>query len=288
MEVFTSVKSLRQFLDQQILQQKTIGLVPTMGALHKGHISLIEAAKKSNNIVVCSVFVNPTQFNNPEDLAKYPRTFEADRAMLENAGCSAVFAPSVEEMYPEQPVVKMNFGALETVMEGASRPGHFNGVGIVVSKLFNIVRPHRAYFGQKDLQQVSVVRQLVSDLAFGLELIICPTIREADGLAMSSRNARLNAAERAIAPQIYRILSASGDGLRAGRQVSEVNSWAKSEFEKIKELTLDYFEVIDIKTLLPVEKIGPAGGPAGSPAGSNAICVATFLGPVRLIDNIVF
>lgn len=284
MEVFTSVKSLRQFLDQQILQQKTIGLVPTMGALHKGHISLIEAAKKSNDIVVCSVFVNPTQFNNPEDLAKYPRTFEADRAMLEEAGCSAVFAPSIEEMYPEQPVVKMNFGALETVMEGASRPGHFNGVGIVVSKLFNIVRPHSAYFGQKDLQQVSVVRQLVSDLAFGLELIICPTIREADGLAMSSRNTRLNAAERAIAPQIYRILAASGEDLRARKQVSEVVGWAKSEFEKIKEFTLDYFEVIDIKTLLPVEKIGPAGGPVGS----NAICVATFLGPVRLIDNIVF
>lgn len=280
MEVFTSVKSLRQFLDQQILQQKTIGLVPTMGALHKGHISLIEAAKKSNNIVVCSVFVNPTQFNNPEDLAKYPRTFEADRAMLEEAGCSAVFAPSVEEMYPEQPVVKMNFGALETVMEGASRPGHFNGVGIVVSKLFNIVRPHRAYFGQKDLQQVSVVRQLVSDLAFGLELIICPTVRETDGLAMSSRNTRLNADERAIAPQIYRILAASGEDLRAGKQVSEVVGWAKSEFEKIKEFTLDYFEVIDIKTLLPVEKIGPSG--------LNAICVASFLGPVRLIDNIIF
>lgn len=280
MEVFTSVKSLRQFLDQQILQQKTIGLVPTMGALHKGHISLIEAAKKSNNIVVCSVFVNPTQFNNPEDLAKYPRTFEADRAMLEEAGCTAVFAPSVEEMYPEQPVVKMNFGALETVMEGASRPGHFNGVGIVVSKLFNIVRPHRAYFGQKDLQQVSVVRQLVSDLAFGLELIICPTVRETDGLAMSSRNTRLNADERAIAPQIYRILAASGEDLRAGKQVSEVVGWAKSEFEKIKEFTLDYFEVIDIKTLLPVEKIGTSG--------LNAICVASFLGPVRLIDNIVF
>ena len=280
MEVFTSVKSLCKFLDQQVLQQKTIGLVPTMGALHKGHISLIEAAKKDNNIVVCSVFVNPTQFNNPEDLAKYPRTFEADRAMLENAGCSAVFAPSVEEMYPEQPVVKMNFGALETVMEGASRPGHFNGVGIVVSKLFNIVRPHRAYFGQKDLQQVSVVRQLVSDLAFGLELIICPTIRETDGLAMSSRNTRLNAAERAIAPQIYRILAASGEALNADKTVSEVVGWAKSEFEKIKEFTLDYFEVINLKTLLPIEKIGPAG--------SNAICVAAFLGPVRLIDNIVF
>ncbi|WP_342089440.1 pantoate--beta-alanine ligase [Dyadobacter sp. OTU695] len=280
MEVFTSVKSLRQFLDQQIFHQKTVGLVPTMGALHKGHISLIEAAKKDNDIVVCSVFVNPTQFNNPEDLAKYPRTFEADRAMLENAGCSAVFAPSVEEMYPEQPVVKMNFGALETVMEGASRPGHFNGVGIVVSKLFNIVRPHRAYFGQKDLQQVSVVRQLVSDLAFGLELIICPTVRETDGLAMSSRNTRLNSAERAIAPQIYRILAASGEDLRAGKQVCEVVGWAKSEFEKIKEFTLDYFEVIDIKTLLPVETIGPSG--------LNAICVASFLGPVRLIDNIIF
>lgn len=280
MEVFTSVQSLRQYLDQQLLQRKTVGLVPTMGALHEGHISLIEAAKKDTDIVICSVFVNPTQFNNPEDLAKYPRTFEADRAMLENAGCSAVFAPSVEEMYPEQPVVKMNFGTLETVMEGASRPGHFNGVGIVVSKLFNIVRPHRAYFGQKDLQQVSVVRQLVSDLAFGLELIVCPTVREKDGLAMSSRNTRLNATERAIAPHIYRILAGAGEDLNAGRKVSEVVSWAKSEFGKVKEFTLDYFEVINLKTLLPIEKTGPAG--------SNAICVATFLGPVRLIDNIVF
>jgi pantoate--beta-alanine ligase len=280
MEVFTSVKSLRQFLDQQLLQQKTVGLVPTMGALHEGHISLIQAAKKDNDIVVCSVFVNPTQFNNPEDLAKYPRTFEADRLMLENAGCSAVFAPSVEEMYPEQPVLKMNFGALETVMEGASRPGHFNGVGIVVSKLFNIVKPHRAYFGQKDLQQVSVVRQLVTDLAFGLELVVCPTVRETDGLAMSSRNTRLNAAERAIAPHIYRILAGAGEDLRTGTQVSEVVGWAKSEFEKIKEFTLDYFEVINLKTLLPVEKIGAAG--------TNAICVAAFLGPVRLIDNIIF
>lgn len=280
MEVFTSVKSLRQYLDQQVLQQKTIGLVPTMGALHKGHISLIEAAKKDTDIVVCSVFVNPTQFNNPEDLAKYPRTFEADSIMLENAGCSAVFAPSVEEMYPEQPVVKMNFGALETVMEGASRPGHFNGVGIVVSKLFNIVRPHRAYFGQKDLQQVSVVRQLVNDLAFGFELVVCPTVRETDGLAMSSRNTRLNAAERAIAPHIYRILAGAGEDLREGKHVSEVIGWAKSEFEKIREFTLDYFEVINLKTLLPVEKIGLAG--------TNAICVAAFLGPVRLIDNIIF
>jgi pantoate--beta-alanine ligase len=239
MEVFTSVQSLRQFLDQQVLQQKTIGLVPTMGALHKGHISLIEAAKKDNDIVVCSVFVNPTQFNNPEDLAKYPRTFDADRVMLENAGCTAVFAPEVEEMYPGQPVVKMDFGALETVMEGASRLGHFNGVGIVVSKLFNIVKPHHAYFGQKDLQQVAVVRRLISDLSFGIELIICPTVRESDGLAMSSRNTRLDAPERAIASHIYRILTGAGEALKESKKVNEVVSWAKSEFGKIPEFTLD-------------------------------------------------
>lgn len=280
MEVFTSVQSLRQYLDQQLVQQKTVGLVPTMGALHEGHISLIKAAKEDNDIVVCSVFVNPTQFNNPEDLAKYPRTFDADRVMLENAGCSAVFAPSVEEMYPEQAVLKMNFGVLETVMEGASRPGHFNGVGIVVSKLFNIVKPDYAYFGQKDLQQVSVVRQLISDLSFGIELIICPTIRESDGLAMSSRNTRLNADERAIAPHIYRILAGAGEALKAGKKVNEVVNWAKSEFGKIKEFTLDYFEVIHLGNLLPIENTGPAG--------SNAICVAAFLGPVRLIDNIIF
>lgn len=280
MEVFTSVQSLRQYLTQQVLQQKTIGLVPTMGALHEGHISLIEAAKKDNDIVVCSVFVNPTQFNNPEDLAKYPRTFDADSAMLESAGCSAVFAPSVEEMYPEQPVLNIHFGALETVMEGASRPGHFNGVGIVVSKLFNIVNPHRAYFGQKDLQQVSVVRQLVSDLAFGLELVICPTVRENDGLAMSSRNRRLSETERGIAPQIYKILASARDALLAGEPVHAIAAEARALFAATPEFTLDYFEVIDIKTLRTVTEIGIEG--------HNAICVAVFLGPVRLIDNVVF
>lgn len=280
MEVFTSVQSLRQYLTQQVLQQKTIGLVPTMGALHEGHISLIEAAKKDNDIVVCSIFVNPTQFNNPEDLAKYPRTFDADRAMLESAGCSAVFAPSAEEMYPEQPVLNIHFGALETVMEGASRPGHFNGVGIVVSKLFNIVNPHRAYFGQKDLQQVSVVRQLVSDLAFGLELVICPTVRENDGLAMSSRNRRLSETERGIAPQIYKILASARDALLAGEPVHAIAAEARALFAATPEFTLDYFEVIDIKTLRTVTEIGTEG--------HNAICVAVFLGPVRLIDNVVF
>lgn len=280
MEVFTSIQDLRQFLDQQVLQQKTIGLVPTMGALHEGHISLIEAAKKDNDVVICSIFVNPTQFNNPEDLAKYPRTLEADCLMLESAGCTAVLAPSAEEMYPEQPVLKIDFGVLESVMEGASRPGHFNGVGIIVSKLFNIVKPDKAYFGQKDLQQVSIVQRMVVDLAFGLDLIICPTIREKDGLAMSSRNRRLNDAERSIAPHIYRILDHARTKLISGQPVNDVSAHAKDEFNAISEYTLDYLEVIDVKTLLPRERIGPPG--------TNAICVAAFLGPVRLIDNVLF
>jgi pantoate--beta-alanine ligase len=280
MEVFTSVKNLRNYLNQQSLQQRTIGLVPTMGALHEGHISLIEKSVQQTDVTVCSVFVNPTQFNNPEDLLKYPRTPEEDYAMLEKAGCTAVFAPSVEEMYPEQPLLKINFGMLENVMEGASRPGHFNGVGIVVSKLFNIVRPHKAYFGQKDLQQVSIIKRLVSDLAFDLELVICPTVRESDGLAMSSRNRRLNDAERNLAPEIYKILTAAKEHLLAGKPVNEVSELAKNELLAIPAFTLDYIEIIDLKTLQSVEHIGPEG--------SNAICIAIFLGPVRLIDNVIF
>jgi pantoate--beta-alanine ligase len=280
MEVFTSIKGLRSFLDQQLSEQKTIGLIPTMGALHEGHISLVDASIKDNDVTVASIFVNPTQFNNPEDLLKYPRTLEADCAMLEQAGCTAVFAPSVEEMYPEKSSLLINFGTLESVMEGASRPGHFNGVGIVVSKLFHIVSPHRAYFGQKDLQQVSIIKRLVSDLAFNLELIVCPTIRETDGLAMSSRNRRLNDAERNIAPHIYRILEEAKQSLLAGKDITETVSAASNAFNAIPEFKLDYFEVADVKTLQPIPTVGAVG--------TNAICVAAFLGPVRLIDNVVF
>lgn len=280
MEVFTSVKSLRIFLDQQLSHQKTIGLIPTMGALHEGHISLIDASVKENDITVCSIFVNPVQFNNPEDLLKYPRTLEADCQMLEKAGCDAVFAPSVEEMYPEPPLLTMNFGALENVMEGASRPGHFNGVGIVVSRLFNIARPHHAYFGQKDLQQVSVIKRLITDLAFDLKLVVCPTVRETDGLAMSSRNRRLNDEERNTAPYIYQILSAAKEELLRGRDIWEVTAAAQGRFAAIGSFTLNYLEVVDVKSLQPIQELGPEG--------SNAICVATFLGPVRLIDNLIF
>jgi len=280
MEVFTSIPSLKNFLLQQRLQNKSIGLIPTMGALHEGHISLIDTAKIQNDIVVCSIFVNPTQFNNPEDLAKYPRTLEEDCVMLENAGCSAVFAPSVEEMYPEKPMLTINFGLLETVMEGASRPGHFNGVGIVVSKLFNIVEPHRAYFGQKDLQQVMIVKRMVEDLSFNLELIICPTIRETDGLAMSSRNRRLGEEERAHAPIIYKILLDAKDKIQNGDDIEEVKESVQLEFHVLAGFELDYFEVVNTKTLQPIHTIGEAG--------TTALCIATFLGPVRLIDNIIF
>ena len=280
MEVFTSIPSLKNFLLQQRLQNKSIGLVPTMGALHEGHISLIENAKTQNDIVVCSIFVNPTQFNNPEDLAKYPRTLEEDCAMLEKAGCSAVFAPSVEEMYPEKPTLTINFGLLETVMEGASRPGHFNGVGIVVSKLFNIVEPHHAYFGQKDLQQVTIVKRMVEDLSFNLELIICPTIREIDGLAMSSRNRRLSKEERSHAPIIYKILLDAQEKLHNGDTVEEVKESVQLEFHVLAGFELDYFEVVNTKTLQPIHTIGREG--------TTALCIATYLGHVRLIDNVVF
>ena len=280
MEVFTSIQSLRSFLHQQRSQNKSIGLVPTMGALHEGHISLLDTAKSENEITVCSVFVNPTQFNNSEDLAKYPRTLEQDCRMLEEAGCSAVFAPSVDEMYPEPPVMTFNFGTLETVMEGASRPGHFNGVGIVVSKLFNIVQADRAYFGQKDLQQVSVIRQMISDLAFPVKLVVCPTVREVSGLAMSSRNQRLNAKEKDLASNIYQIITAAKDALVNGDAVESVKQSAVEKFLALPEFTLDYIEIVDVKTLLPLSR--------QKTAGSTAICVAAFLGPVRLIDNIVF
>jgi pantoate--beta-alanine ligase len=280
MEVFTSIQSLRSFLSQQRKLNKTIGLVPTMGALHEGHISLLDASIAANDTTVCSIFVNPTQFNNSEDLAKYPRTLEADCRMLEKAGCSAVFAPSVDEMYPEKPALTVNFGSLETVMEGASRPGHFNGVSIVVGRLFNIIQPDNAYFGQKDLQQVAVIRQLITDMAFQVKLVVCPTKREASGLAMSSRNQRLDANEKALASHVYRILLAAQHKLLTGTGVEEVKLFSEQAFAAIPEFRLDYIEIVDTKTLMPVTSL--------KAKDSNAICVAAFLGPVRLIDNLVF
>ncbi|MDR6562702.1 MULTISPECIES: pantoate--beta-alanine ligase [unclassified Arcicella] len=277
MQVFFEIKTLQAYLKNQRKSGKTIGFVPTMGALHQGHLSLIETAKNQNDVVVCSIFVNPTQFNNPHDLAVYPRTLEADCKMLEEVACDIVFAPSASEMYPSLPTLKFDFGTLENVMEGKFRPGHFNGVGIVVSKLFNIVQPNKAYFGQKDLQQCAVINCLVKDLSFSLDLVICPTQRETDGLAMSSRNRNLSEDQRVIAPEIYKSLSAAAELLKT-KSSTEVKQFVTDYFEVIEDVELEYFEISDFETLLPIEELLE---------GKTALCIAAFLGKTRLIDNII-
>ena len=251
-----------------------------MGALHEGHVTLIEAAKRAGDLVVASVFVNPVQFNNPDDLARYPRTLDDDCRMLETAGCDVVFTPSVTEIYPEPSTIRLSFGELETTMEGALRPGHFNGVGIVVAKLFNIVQPHRAYFGQKDLQQVAVVRRLVRDLSFPVELVRCPTVRETDGLAMSSRNRNLTPNERGLAPALYEALTLAHDLLTEGQSTAQAKAAVTGFFTGIPNFRLEYVEIVNADTLLPAgEVLAP---------GQTAICLAAQLGKVRLIDNVVF
>lgn len=276
---FDSIAALRQHL-VTIRSGSAIGLVPTMGALHEGHMALVETAKQAGDLVVASIFVNPVQFNNPDDLARYPRTADDDCRMLEAAGCDVVFAPSVAEMYPEPPTLRLNFGELETVMEGAFRPGHFNGVGIVVAKLFNIVQPHRAYFGQKDLQQVAVVRRLIRDLSFPVELARCPTVRETDGLAMSSRNRNLTPAERELAPALHEALSLSHHRLTEGQSTAQVKAVVTDFFTGKPDFRLEYVEIANADTLRPVgEVLAP---------GQTAICLAVQLGKVRLIDNFVF
>ena len=280
MFLFHTIKDLRNYLYQQRKLGKSVGFVPTMGALHAGHVSLIEAAKKANDLTVCSIFVNPIQFNNPDDLARYPRTLTTDCTLLENAHCDAVFAPNAEEMYPEKTALRFDFGDLERVMEGQFRPGHFNGVALVVSKLFHIVQPDRAYFGQKDLQQVAVVRRMVVDLGFQMELHSCPTLRETDGLAMSSRNTNLTADERPAAAHIFKALTLAKQLLLAGQQPQEVRQAVVAYFATIAAFRLEYFEIVNAHSLQPVAQMPPQG--------ETALCVAAHLGKVRLIDNFVF
>ncbi|KPM47607.1 pantoate--beta-alanine ligase [Jiulongibacter sediminis] len=280
MKIINTIAGLKSALKAHRLKDQSLGFVPTMGALHPGHISLIDRARAENEVVVCSIFVNPTQFDNPDDLKKYPRTLEADCKLLEPVGCDFVFAPSAEEMYPTLPKLTFDFGNLEHVMEGKFRDGHFNGVGIVVSKLFHIVNPDRAYFGQKDLQQVAVLRRMVNDLSFDLELIPCPTLREKDGLAMSSRNTRLSAEARKIAPQLHAALQKAKDLLIQGKTAEETQKEIDLFFKNIPEFRLEYFEIADFDDLEPIEKMNTEG--------KTAICTAAYLDGVRLIDNIVF
>lgn len=269
-----------QKLLKSIIKGNKIGFVPTMGALHEGHIALIKRSISENNYTVCSIFVNPTQFNNTNDLAKYPRTLENDCDLLNEAGCDLVFAPSAEEMYSALPLLTMNFGFLESILEGKFRPGHFNGVGIVVGKLFNIVKPTFAYFGMKDIQQVAVIKQMVKDLSFDLKIVPCETIREASGLAMSSRNSRLSSEALIQAPFLYETLNICKNMLLNGISTNEALDKIQNKFNKQKEFKLEYFEIVDFETFKPLMNF--------EKDRKTAIILAAFLEDVRLIDNIVF
>ncbi|RNI26936.1 pantoate--beta-alanine ligase [Rufibacter latericius] len=274
----TSLSDIRRHTELLRQQGKRIGFVPTMGALHEGHLSLLRAAKKQNDVTVCSVFVNPVQFNNAEDYRLYPRLLEKDAQMLDQEGCDILFAPTSEEMYRQKAILSFDFGELERVMEGAHRPGHFNGVATVVSKLFHLVKPHQAFFGQKDLQQFAIVQQLVLDLSFDLELVCFPIIREEDGLAMSSRNRRLSSGQRQVAPKLFEALQLLREKLRTAT-VEEARKEAEAFLALFPEIRLEYLEVVHAQTLQPLEEVNE-----NVPV---ALCLAAFLGEVRLIDNVL-
>ncbi len=279
METFTTVTAIREYLQQCRKAGKSIGFVPTMGTLHEGHLSLIEQSKKENEITVCSIFVNPIQFNNPLDLAQYPRNLVADEKFLIAAGCDVVFAPPVEEMYPggKQEDLNLDFDYLEKVLEARFRPGHFNGVAIVVKRLFDIVEPARAYFGKKDYQQLLIVKQLVIDLKLPIEIIACPIVREADGLAMSSRNLRLTIGEREDASQISDVLMSMKE--KSGAiPLKDLKQWGIRKLQFNPLFRVDYLEVVDKRTLHPLEN--------WKNKEYGIICTAVFVGDVRLIDNL--
>lgn len=259
---------------------KSIGFVPTMGALHKGHLSLVRKAMDENDIVVTSIFVNPIQFNDPGDYENYPNTMERDLALLEDLSCDVVFSPSRESFYQEQPKSSFAFGNLDHVMEGANRPGHFNGVAIVVSKLFHTVLPNRAYFGLKDLQQFLVVERLNRDLGFGIEIIGCPTIREESGLAFSSRNLRLSKKGLENGLILSRALSLVVQEILEGKSVKEALTHAREMVAQNDDVSLEYLEIGDMVDLSPVSQF--------KNASRYAVCGAIWVEDVRLIDNQIF
>ena len=279
MKVVNSINELRENLSQERLEKRSIGLVPTMGALHAGHISLVERCVRENDVCVVSVFVNPTQFNDKHDLETYPRTLEADCALLEAAGCHYVFAPSVEEMYPEPDTRVFNLGRVAEVMEGAMRPGHFNGVAQVVSKLFYIVEPDNAYFGEKDFQQIAVIRAMVKQLNIPVKINACPIKREADGLALSSRNTRLTPELRQKAPLIARTLKESTT-FAPGKSVQEVIDFVVNTINADPDMRVEYYEIVDGNTLEAIKDWSETDYPVG--------CITVFCGEVRLIDNIKY
>lgn len=279
MKLIQTIQELRTELDALRKEGKTIGLVPTMGALHAGHASLVKRAVAENDVVVVSDFVNPTQFNDKNDLLKYPRTLDADCKLLEECGASFVFAPSVEEIYPEPDTRQFSYAPLDTVMEGKFRPGHFNGVCQIVSKLFLIVEPTRAYFGEKDFQQLAIIREMVRKYPFNLEIVGCPIVREADGLALSSRNARLSDEQRIQALQISKTLFASVEYAQT-HTLAETKAFVESAISTAEGLRLEYFEIVDGNSLQTV---------CDWKDGSYIVgCITVFYGEVRLIDNIKY
>ena len=279
MKLIQTIQELRTELDALRKEGKTIGLVPTMGALHAGHASLVKRAVAENDVVVVSDFVNPTQFNDKNDLLKYPRTLDADCKLLEECGASFVFAPPVEEIYPEPDTRQFSYAPLDTVMEGKFRPGHFNGVCQIVSKLFLIVEPTRAYFGEKDFQQLAIIREMVRKYPFNLEIVGCPIVREADGLALSSRNARLSDEQRIQALQISKTLFASVEYAQT-HTLAETKAFVESAISTAEGLRLEYFEIVDGNSLQTV---------CDWKDGSYIVgCITVFCGEVRLIDNIKY
>lgn len=275
MKVITTTSEMLQWSDENIGSGKTIGLVPTMGALHSGHITLVERAKSSNDLTVVSVFVNPIQFNSAKDLQHYPRTFDADRKMLEEAGVLVMFFPSVAEIYPTDTVVEYDLGGLDAYMEGPKRPGHFNGVVQVVTRLFDIVKPTEAFFGEKDFQQLAIIRYMARQLAYEVKVVGCPTIREADGLAKSSRNVLLTPEFRQRATVLFEVLEESMSMI-AECGADKIRTYA---FERMEQegLRPEYFELVRPDTLQPVTE--DWDGPVQA-------CVAAWAGEVRLIDNL--
>ncbi len=280
MKIIRTVEELKSVVGALKAEGKSVGLVPTMGAIHDGHVSLMEKARGDNDVVVVSVFVNPTQFNNPDDLRTYPRTEEADCARMRDAGVDIAFIPSVEEIYPEPDNRVFDLGKVAEVMEGAMRPGHFNGVAQIVSKLFRMVEPTRAYFGEKDFQQIAVIRRMVEIEGFkNLEIVDCPIKREADGLALSSRNVRLTPHQREIAPNIHRIMVESLDKAR-DCSVEEVKRSVIDAVNAYPEMDVEYYEIVNAADMQPITDWSQASQAVG--------CITVYLGDVRLIDNIKY
>lgn len=276
MEIIESKNLVCRKIELLKKQNQTIGFVPTMGALHKGHYELLKQAKNENKVVVCSIFVNPTQFNNPEDLKKYPRDIQKDFDYIADV-CDLVFVPSVEEMYPENPTDSYDFGYLDTVMEATFRPGHFNGVAMVVRRLFEIVKPDNTYFGKKDYQQALIVKELIKQMKTPIRMVMVDTVRESDGLAFSSRNSLLSSDKRKQASFIYQTMQ-KAQTLMNNMKPQEIEGWIQDQFKEQKDFDLEYATIVQADNLLPIHDFDTHT--------QAVLCVAAYLDNIRLIDNL--